>query len=84
MKIHDEEKGGRIILDSLSKQSLRNAAQTVKSIRKQRISQDGGNKTLELALKHSEEAMYHLAADAGQEEERIEQILRKHDLADLM
>lgn len=70
--------------DSLEMKSLRNAAKAVKSIRAQR-NYEGDDEMMSLALKHSEEAMFTLASrKSDDDEEQLRNILKDHDLDDLM
>lgn len=73
----------KAVKEKLARQSLCNAAKTVKSIRLQRDYQ-GNGEMINLALKHSEEAMFTLASlSAEDNDERLRGILEKHDLDDL-
>ena len=78
------KKENTVSLESIREQALKDAAQSVKSIRLQKQSEPVDTEELNNALRNSEEAMFFLAIHAGNDDETITgQILDRYELSDL-
>ena len=78
------KKSPGVSLESIREQALKHVALSVKSIRFQRLNEPGNNEHVLNALHNTEEAMFFLAANAvNDDEKKTAEVLDKYGLPDL-